>query len=39
MKSGNSQGRGGGSSPFNRTAQHDAKRAAILSQAARLFNY
>ena len=27
-----------GSSPFNRTAQHDAKRAAILSQAARLFN-
>jgi len=28
-----------GSSPFNRTAQHDAKRAAILSQAARLFNF
>ncbi|NQX87771.1 MAG: TetR/AcrR family transcriptional regulator [Halioglobus sp.] len=27
------------SSPFNRTAQHDAKRAAILSQAAKLFNY
>jgi AcrR family transcriptional regulator len=27
------------SSPFNRTAQHDAKRLAILSQAARLFNY
>ena len=27
-----------GSSPFNRTAQHDAKRAAILSQAAKLFN-
>lgn len=26
-------------SPFNRTAQHDAKRVAILSQAARLFNY
>jgi len=26
-------------SPFNRTAQHDAKRQAILSQAARLFNY
>ncbi len=25
-------------SPFNRTAQHDAKRLAILSQAARLFN-
>jgi AcrR family transcriptional regulator len=25
-------------SPFNRTAQHDAKRTAILSQAARLFN-
>lgn len=38
MKSGNSQGRGGSSSPFNRTAQHDAKRAAILSQAAQLFN-
>jgi AcrR family transcriptional regulator len=29
----------GNSSPFNRTAQHDAKRTAILSQAARLFNY
>ncbi|MEP0202260.1 MAG: TetR/AcrR family transcriptional regulator [Halioglobus sp.] len=28
----------GDSSPFNRTAQHDAKRAAILSQAAKLFN-
>jgi AcrR family transcriptional regulator len=27
-----------GGSPFNRTVQHDAKRAAILSQAARLFN-
>lgn len=27
------------SSPFNRSAQHDAKRAAILSQAAKLFNY
>ena len=26
-------------SPFNRTVQHDAKRAAILSQAAKLFNY
>ncbi|MEM6606289.1 MAG: TetR/AcrR family transcriptional regulator [Pseudomonadota bacterium] len=26
------------SSPFNRRAQHDAKRAAILSEAARLFN-
>jgi AcrR family transcriptional regulator len=25
-------------SPFNRTAQHDAKRSAILSQAAKLFN-
>ena len=25
-------------SPFNRTAQHDAKRIAILSQAAKLFN-
>lgn len=24
--------------PFNRQAQHDAKRAAILSEAARLFN-
>jgi len=28
----------GTTSPFNRTAQHDAKRTAILSQAARLFN-
>ncbi len=27
------------SSPFNRTVQHNAKRAAILSQAAQLFNY
>ena len=27
------------SSPFNRTVQHDAKRAAILSQSAKLFNY
>ena len=27
-----------GDSPFNRTAQHDAKRNAILSQAAKLFN-
>jgi len=26
-------------SPFNRSAQHDAKRGAILSEAARLFNY
>jgi AcrR family transcriptional regulator len=26
------------SSPFNRKAQHDAKRMAILSEAARLFN-
>ena len=26
-------------SPFNRSIQHDAKRIAILSQAARLFNY
>jgi AcrR family transcriptional regulator len=25
-------------SPFNRKAQHDAKRAAILSEAAKLFN-
>lgn len=38
MKTGSPQGPGGGSSPFNRTAQHDAKRTAILSQAARLFN-
>jgi AcrR family transcriptional regulator len=29
----------GSASPFNRSAQHDAKRIAILSQAARLFNY
>ena len=29
---------GGDTSPFNRTVQHDAKRAAILSQAAKLFN-
>jgi AcrR family transcriptional regulator len=29
----------GESSPFNRTVQHDAKRTAILSQAANLFNY
>jgi len=29
----------GPASPFNRTAQHDAKRMAILSQAARLFNH
>ena len=27
-----------GASPFNRTVQHDAKRAAILAEAARLFN-
>ncbi len=27
-----------GTSPFNRTAQHNAKRAAILAEAARLFN-
>jgi AcrR family transcriptional regulator len=32
-------GPGGPASPFNRTAQHDAKRLAILSQAAKLFNY
>jgi AcrR family transcriptional regulator len=31
--------RGTSPSPFNRTAQHDAKRLAILSEAARLFNY
>ncbi len=30
---------GSPASPFNRTMQHDAKRLAILSQAARLFNY
>ncbi len=29
---------GNGGSPFNRTTQHDAKRAAILSQASKLFN-
>jgi AcrR family transcriptional regulator len=28
----------GSASPFNRKAQHDAKRIAILSEAARLFN-
>lgn len=38
MKSDRNPGQGGESSPFNRTAQHDAKRAAILSQAAKLFN-
>ena len=27
-----------GTSPFNRTAQHNAKRTAILSQASKLFN-
>ena len=26
-------------SPFNRTVQHDAKRLAILSQAARLSDF
>ncbi|QIB66287.1 TetR/AcrR family transcriptional regulator [Kineobactrum salinum] len=31
-------GLAGSNSPFNRSAQHDAKRTAILSQAARLFN-
>lgn len=30
---------GSAASPFDRTVQHDAKRLAILSQAARLFNY
>lgn len=30
---------GSSTSPFNRSAQHDSKRIAILSQAARLFNY
>ena len=30
---------GSSTSPFNRSAQHDLKRIAILSQAARLFNY
>ncbi|MEZ5572026.1 MAG: TetR/AcrR family transcriptional regulator [Halioglobus sp.] len=29
----------GDASPFNRTVQHDAKRTAILSQAAKLFNF
>ena len=39
MTADNSSDQDGQSSPFNRTAQHDAKRAAILSQAAKLFNY
>ncbi|MDG2046865.1 MAG: TetR/AcrR family transcriptional regulator [Halioglobus sp.] len=30
---------GSSTSPFNRSAQRDLKRIAILSQAARLFNY
>lgn len=34
----NPPNKSGESSPFNRTVQHDAKRAAILSQAAKLFN-
>jgi AcrR family transcriptional regulator len=38
MGTSNSKGQDGHSSPFNRTAQHDAKRTAILSQAAKLFN-
>jgi AcrR family transcriptional regulator len=39
MADDNSPTRGGSASPFNRSVQHDAKRLAILSQAARLFNY
>jgi AcrR family transcriptional regulator len=39
MTADTSSGQSSQSSPFNRTAQHDAKRMAILSQAARLFNY
>jgi AcrR family transcriptional regulator len=39
MADDNSPTRGSSTSPFNRTVQHDAKRLAILSQAARLFNY
>jgi len=35
----NLSGRREQSSPFNRSAQHQAKRAAILSEAARLFNH
>ena len=38
MSTSNPTGQDGQSSPFNRTAQHDAKRTAILSQAAKLFN-
>ncbi|MCB1842314.1 MAG: TetR/AcrR family transcriptional regulator [Halioglobus sp.] len=39
MREGTPSGQGDSISPFNRSAQHDAKRTAILSQAARLFNY
>ncbi|HDY83885.1 MAG TPA: TetR/AcrR family transcriptional regulator [Halieaceae bacterium] len=39
MTADTSSGQSRQSSPFNRMAQHDAKRMAILSQAARLFNY
>jgi len=39
MTADTSSGQSSQSSPFNRTAQHDAKRMAILSQAAKLFNY
>ncbi|MDZ7782777.1 MAG: TetR/AcrR family transcriptional regulator [Halioglobus sp.] len=39
MSAENLSGRGEQSSPFNRSAQHQAKRAAILSEAARLFNH
>jgi len=39
MAADKSSGQDSHSSPFNRTAQHDAKRMAILSQAAKLFNY
>jgi AcrR family transcriptional regulator len=39
MKTDKLTDKSGAASPFNRTVQHDAKRMAILSQAARLFNY
>ncbi len=39
MSTNNTTNTGRDTSPFNRTIQHDAKRAAILSQAAKLFNY
>tara|TARA_R110002049_G_scaffold114812_15_gene266194 strand:- start:1929 stop:3233 length:1305 start_codon:yes stop_codon:yes gene_type:complete len=39
MPADNTTSTGRDASPFNRTVQHDAKRTAILSQAAKLFNY